>query len=167
MAVEDNIQTNEEDFVDEEALPVDVEIQPEGTVEETPEPEEQNFYENLAEGMDEVLLSRLANDLLADYKKDKESRSDWEKSYTNGLDLLGFKYNNDGGPFQGASSVTHPMLAESVTQFQAQAYRELLPSDGPVSAQVVGALTPEKMAQASRVQEFMNYMITEDGGVYS
>ena len=167
MAVEDNIQTNEEDFVDEEALPVDVEIQPEGTVEETPEPEEQNFYENLAEGMDEVLLSRLANDLLADYKKDKESRSDWEKSYTNGLDLLGFKYNNDGGPFQGASSVTHPMLAESVTQFQAQAYRELLPSDGPVSAQVVGALTPEKMAQASRVQEFMNYMITEEMEEYT
>ena len=80
MAVEDNVQITEEEDLDE-ALPVDVEIQPEGTVEETPEPEEQNFYGNLAEDMDEVLLSRLANDLLADYKKDKESRSDWEKSY--------------------------------------------------------------------------------------
>tara|TARA_R100000234_G_scaffold112615_1_gene86418 strand:+ start:5994 stop:8348 length:2355 start_codon:yes stop_codon:yes gene_type:complete len=166
MAVEDNVQITEEEDLDE-ALPVDVEIQPEGTVEETPEPEEQNFYGNLAEDMDEVLLSRLANDLLADYKKDKESRSDWEKSYTNGLDLLGFKYDNDGGPFQGASSVTHPMLAESVTQFQAQAYRELLPSDGPVSAQVVGELTPEKMAQADRVQEFMNHMITEEMEEYT
>jgi hypothetical protein len=171
MAVEENnIETPEVEI--NELEPVDVEIKPEddeGSIEETQETQnpQENFYENLAEGMDEVLLSRLANDLLADYKKDKESRSDWEKSYTNGLDLLGFKYNNDGGPFQGASSVTHPMLAESVTQFQAQAYRELLPSDGPVSAQVVGALTPEKMAQAQRVQEFMNYMITEEMEEYT
>ena len=168
MAVEENnIETPEVEVDDIDS--VNVEIKPEndeGNIEETQNTQE-NFYENLAEGMDEVLLSRLANDLLADYKKDKESRSDWEKSYTNGLDLLGFKYNNDGGPFQGASSVTHPMLAESVTQFQAQAYRELLPSDGPVSAQVVGALTPEKMAQASRVQEFMNYMITEEMEEYT
>jgi len=171
MAVEENnIETPEVEI--NELEPVDVEIKPEddeGSIEETQETQnpQENFYENLAEDMDEVLLSRLANDLLADYKKDKESRSDWEKSYTNGLDLLGFKYNNDGGPFQGASSVTHPMLAESVTQFQAQAYRELLPSDGPVSAQVVGALTPEKMAQAQRVQEFMNYMITEEMEEYT
>jgi hypothetical protein len=171
MAVEENnVETPEIEM--NELEPVDVEIKPEdeeGNIEETQETQnlQENFYENLAEDMDEVLLSRLANDLLADYKKDKESRSDWEKSYTNGLDLLGFKYNNDGGPFQGASSVTHPMLAESVTQFQAQAYRELLPSDGPVSAQVVGALTPEKMAQAQRVQEFMNYMITEEMEEYT
>ena len=166
MAVEENNLDTPEVEVDE-TEPIAIEIQAEGADEETPEPEKQDFYENLAEGMDEGLLSRLANDLLADYKKDKESRSDWEKSYTNGLDLLGFKYNNDGGPFQGASSVTHPMLAESVTQFQAQAYRELLPSDGPVSAQVVGALTPEKMEQAQRVQEFMNYMITEEMEEYT
>ena len=90
------------------------------------------FHSNLAEDMDERILAKISSDLLADYKRDKESRSDWEKSYTSGLDLLGFKYDNESRPFQGASSVTHPLLAESVTQFQAQAYKELIPSDGPV-----------------------------------
>ena len=121
----------------------------------------QEFYANLAEDMDERVLSRMAQELLAAYKKDKESRSDWEKSYMSGLDLLGFKYDNESRPFQGASSVTHPLLSEAVTQFQAQAYKELLPSDGPVNTKIVGSVTPEKEAQADRVQEFMNYMITE------
>jgi len=145
----------------ENELDIEVEeLQEEELEEELEAEEEENpFYENLAETLDERVLSRMAGELIADYKKDKESRSDWEKSYTNGLDLLGFKYNNESGPFQGASSVTHPMLAEAVTQFQAQAYKELLPSDGPVRTQVVGELTDEKTAQAERVKEFMNYMI--------
>ena len=145
----------------ENELDIEVEeLQEEELEEELEAEEEENpFYENLAETLDERVLSRMAGELIADYKKDKESRSDWEKSYTNGLDLLGFKYNNESGPFQGASSVTHPMLAEAVTQFQAQAYKELLPSDGPVRTQVVGELTDEKSAQAERVKEFMNYMI--------
>ena len=165
MAVEDNIEVTQEEI--DAVEPVDVEITDEDVVEEQVQEEAQDFYINLAEGMDERVLAGIANELLADYKKDKESRGDWEKSYTSGLDLLGFKYNNEDGPFQGSSSVTHPMLAESVTQFQAQAYKELLPSDGPVSSQVVGALTPEKEAQAQRVEEFMNYMITEEMEEYT
>jgi len=166
MAVEDNIEVTQEEI--DAVEPVDVEITDEDAVEqEQVQEQEQDFYANLAEDMDERVLDGIANELLADYKKDKESRSDWEKSYTSGLDLLGFKYNNESGPFQGASSVTHPMLAESVTQFQAQAYKELLPSDGPVSSKVVGALTPEKEAQAQRVEEFMNYMITEEMEEYT
>ena len=122
---------------------------------------QQEFFQNLAEDMDEQVLQRLAIELLADFRKDKESRSDWEKSYTSGLDLLGFKYNTESGPFQGSSSVTHPLLAEAVTQFQSQAYKELLPSDGPVRTQIVGEATDEKDEQAHRVQEFMNYMIMD------
>jgi len=165
MAVEDNIQVTQEEV--DAVEPVDVEITDEAAEQEQVQEETKDFYSNLAEDLDERVLAGLANELLADYKKDKESRSDWEKSYTSGLDLLGFKYNNESGPFQGASSVTHPMLAESVTQFQAQAYKELLPSDGPVSSKVVGALTPEKEAQAQRVEEFMNYMITEEMEEYT
>ena len=120
-----------------------------------------------AKDMDERILSRISGDLLEDYKKDKESRGDWEKSYTSGLDLLGFKYDNESRPFQGASSVTHPLLAESVTQFQAQAYKELLPSDGPVRTQVVGDVTREREQQAQRVKEFMNYMLMDQMEEYT
>ena len=119
------------------------------------------FYDNLAETMDERTLGRLSSQLIQDYKKDKVSRADWEQTYTNGLELLGFKYQDQTRPFQGASGVTHPLLAEAVTQFQAQAYKELLPSEGPVRTQVVGARTPETENQAQRVQDFMNYMIME------
>ena len=119
------------------------------------------FFSNLAEEMDETVLSRLASELVSDYKKDKQSRSDWEQAYIKGLDLLGFKYSDESRPFAGASSVTHPLLAEAVTQFQAQAYKELLPANGPVKTQVVGAATPERNEQAQRVKEFMNYMITD------
>ena len=119
------------------------------------------FYDNLAEDMDERTLARIASQLLEDYHKDKVSRADWEKTYTQGLELLGFKYNDQTRPFSGASGVTHPLLAEAVTQFQAQAYKELLPSDGPVRTQVVGAETPEVKQQAERVEDFMNYMLME------
>ena len=137
---------------------------------ETPEDEEvleeeqedpNAFYDNLAETMDERTLGRLSSQLIQDYKKDKVSRADWEQTYTNGLELLGFKYQDQTRPFQGASGVTHPLLAEAVTQFQAQAYKELLPSEGPVRTQVVGAETPETESQAQRVQDFMNYMLME------
>jgi hypothetical protein len=91
----------------------------------------------------------------------KMSRKDWEQSYMEGLDLLGFKYENRTEPFQGASGATHPVLAEAVTQFQAMAYKELLPSDGPVRTQIVGAITPQKEQQAQRVKDFMNYQIMD------
>jgi hypothetical protein len=134
-------------------LPEEDEV-PEETVEE-------NFYGNLAETMDERALSRLALDLIADYKKDRVSRLDWEQTYVQGLDLLGFKYQDMTRPFQGATGVTHPMLAESVTQFQAQAYKELLPAEGPVRTEVVGLETPDILKQSERVKDFMNYMLME------
>ena len=97
-----------------------------------------------------------------EYKKDKTSRKEWEDAYIKGLDLLGTKYQEVTKPFKGASGVTHPLLAESVTQFQAQAYKELVPSDGPVRTQVVGAVTPATEAQADRVKEYMNYLLMEE-----
>ena len=91
----------------------------------------------------------------------KNSRSDWEQAYTQGLDLLGFKYEQRTEPFQGASGATHPVLAEAVTQFQALAYKELLPAGGPVRTQIVGLSTPQIEQQSSRVCEFMNYQIMD------
>ena len=153
---------DDEDNLEQQVEPVDVEIEEptDEVVEEQAEVKE-DFYANLAENLDDRVLTSMAQQLISDYKKDKESRGDWEKAYTSGLDLLGFKYEGEGQPFRGASSVTHPLLAESVTQFQAQAYKELLPSDGPVKTMVVGDATPDKVEQAQRVKDFMNYMVTE------
>ena len=92
----------------------------------------------------------------------KASRKDWEESYKTGLDLLGFKYTNRTEPFQGASGATHPVLAEAVTQFQAQAYKELLPADGPVRTQVIGIKTPATEQQATRVKDYMNYLLMDE-----
>ena len=116
---------------------------------------------NLAEYIEDNDLGRLSSDLLAGFESDKDSRKDWEDSYVKGLDMLGFKYEDRTQPFEGASGVVHPLLAESVTQFQAQAYKELLPPSGPVRTQVIGLSTPEVEDQAKRVQEFMNYQITD------
>jgi len=118
-------------------------------------------YSNLAEFLPDDVLGRLGSDLNGKYMDYTSSRKEWEKTYIQGLDLLGFKYNNRTEPFQGASGVTHPVLAEAVTQFQALAYKELLPSDGPVRTQVMGLQTPEKTQQAARVKDFMNYEIME------
>mgnify|MGYP003111602939 FL=1 len=167
MAIEEEItianQDDEENFPNPDSEEVSVEIQ--SPTDEVIQPEEEmveeNFYANLAEDMDETVLQRLASDLITDYKNDRQSRGDWEKAYTSGLDLLGFKINDESRPFQGASSVTHPLLAEAVTQFQAQAYKELLPASGPVNTQVLGDETVERAEQANRVKEFMNYMLTE------
>jgi hypothetical protein len=126
-----------------------------------PQEEEIDFYENLAEVLDDSDLSSLKNDLMGSINSDKESRSDWEKTYRDGLEYLGMKYEERSRPFEGASGVMHPLLAESVTQFQAQAYNELLPSQGPVKTQVIGMTTPETEQQAARVQEFMNYQLMQ------
>jgi hypothetical protein len=119
------------------------------------------FGANLAEVVDEQELGRLGSELYQDTQSYKDSRADWEKAYTQGLDLLGFKYESRTEPFQGASSATHPVLAEAVTQFQALAYKELLPAEGPVRTQVIGLDTPEIQDQADRVSEFMNYQIMD------
>jgi hypothetical protein len=118
-------------------------------------------YDNLAELLPEEVLMPLGSELFNNYTDYKSSRQDWENSYTKGLDLLGFKYEQKTEPFQGASGATHPVLAEAVTQFQALAYKELLPAQGPVRTQVVGAPTPEKTQQSERVKEFMNYQLMD------
>ena len=125
------------------------------------QPNVKNHNANLAEMVDESDLRSIAADLMSEFESDKNSRSDWEKTYTEGLDLLGFKYDDRARPFSGASGVTHPLLAEAVTQFQAQAYKELLPAGGPVRTVVVGQETPDIRQQAERVKEFMNYQVTE------
>jgi hypothetical protein len=118
------------------------------------------FSENLAETMDDGDLGMVANDLLGQYDSAKSSREDWEQSYSKGLDLLGFKYQERTEPFRGATGVTHPLLAEAATQFQAQAFNEMLPPEGPVRTQVMGELSKSKEEQSKRVKEFMNYYIT-------
>jgi len=118
------------------------------------------FNSNLAEILDEGYLGSLSNELMEKVENDKSSREDWEQAYTKGLDLLGFKYEERSRPFRGAASVHHPVLAQAVTQFQAMAYVELLPSDGPVRTQVVGAVNEQLQQAAERVKEYMNYEIT-------
>ena len=119
-----------------------------------------SFDANLVDQVDDGELSALASDVLSAIKADKESRSEWEKTYTDGLKYLGMKFDETrSSPFQGSTGVIHPILAEAVTQFQAQAYKELLPPKGPVKTEIVGARTPDSEAQADRVQEFMNFYI--------
>ena len=120
----------------------------------------QDHNANLAEFLDDSILAEIGSDLEEQYKDYKSSRQDWEQAYTNGLDLLGFKYERRTEPFKGASGVTHPVLAESVTQFQSQAYKELLPADGPVRTQIIGKIDRQKEEQSERVRDFMNYQIT-------
>jgi hypothetical protein len=119
-----------------------------------------DFYTNLAEEMPERELGRIAGELLSEYDANKASRQEWEDAYANGLELLGFNYEERTQPFRGSSGVTHPLLAEAATQFQAQAFNELLPASGPVRTAIVGAETRDKQQQSQRVRQFMNYYIT-------
>ncbi len=118
------------------------------------------FDENLADVMDDRELGAIASELMGEFDANKASRQEWEDAYTEGLELLGFNYQERTEPFRGASGVTHPLLAEAATQFQAQAFNELLPSSGPVRTAIMGDETREKQDQASRVRGFMNYYIT-------
>ena len=124
-------------------------------------PGTENHFDNLADILPDDILDPIGNEMVQNYMDYKSSRKDWEQSYVQGLDLLGFKYENGTEPFQGASGATHPVLAEAVTQFQAQAYKELLPSDGPVRTQVMGLKNPGTEQQAQRVKDFMNYLIMD------
>ena len=124
------------------------------------QPIESGFAENLAELLDDAELMRISNQLVDGIEKDKSSREDWERTYTDGLKYLGMKFDDERSePFEGASGVIHPLLGEAVTTFQAQAYKELLPSGGPVKTQVIGAYDSAVEEQAQRVKEFMNYQI--------
>jgi len=124
-------------------------------------PGTENHFDNLADILPDDILSPIGNEMVQNYMDYKSSRKEWESAYTTGLDLLGFKYENRTEPFQGASGATHPVLAEAVTQFQAQAYKELLPSDGPVRTQVIGVKNPATEQQAQRVKDYMNYLIMD------
>jgi len=118
-------------------------------------------FDNLADLLPDDILGPIGSELRYQYQDFKSSRKEWERTYTQGLDLLGFKYENRTEPFQGASGATHPVLAEAVTQFQATAYKELFPADGPVRTQILGAQNPGKVQQAERVKDFMNYQIMD------
>ena len=154
--IDKNNPINEEVDVEEEAV---VTFPEEGEEQEQPQP--QDFFSNITDTIDDRALKQLASDLITEYQNDKESRKEWEETYTKGLDLLGFKYTERNQPFRGASGVTHPLLAEAVTQFQAQAYKELLPSDGPVKTQIVGLNNQQVEEQSNRVKDYMNYLIMD------
>jgi hypothetical protein len=152
--------------------PVDVQPNEDGSVDVNFDPsqvnpgEDQGHFANLAELLPDDVLAPIGQELSANYQDYKSSRGDWEKAYTSGLDLLGFKYESKTEPFKGASGATHPVLAEAVTQFQSLAYKELLPAGGPVRTQIVGKITAEKEQQASRVKDFMNYQIMDQMNEY-
>ncbi len=146
---------------------MDIEVTPEedGGVTIDFDPEDQrgmsdDFYLNLAEEMPERELGRIAGELLGEFDANKAGRQEWSDAYANGLELLGFTYDERTQPFRGASGVTHPLLAEAATQFQAQAFNELLPASGPVRTTIMGSETREKQSQAQRVRQFMNYYVT-------
>ena len=145
--------------------PVDIQNNEDGSVDINFDPnavnpgDDRGHFSNLAELLPDSVLDPLAHELYNNYQDYKTSRKDWERAYTSGLDLLGFNYDDRTEPFKGASGATHPVLAEAVTQFQSLAYKELLPSGGPVRTQIVGMPTPQKEQQAIRVKDYMNYQV--------
>ena len=147
--------------------PVDIQRNDDGSADITFDPSKVNpgqdagHFTNLADLLPDDVLDPLGSRLHTDYQDYKNSRKDWERAYTSGLDLLGFKYDDRTEPFRGASGATHPVLAEAVTQFQSLAYKELLPSGGPVRTQIIGMPTPPKEQQALRVKDYMNYQIMD------
>jgi len=153
----EKVQPGETEITEMEDGSVDVNFDPESLRQS----QATDFNANLADFVDERELGYLASTLYQNYQDYKSSRKDWEKSYTQGLELLGFKYENRTEPFAGASGATHPVLAEAVTQFQALAYKELLPANGPVRTQIIGVQTPEKTQQSNRVKDFMNYQLMD------
>ena len=122
-------------------------------------PEDEGHSANLAEVLDDEYLEEIAAELIDLYEEDKASRSEWEEVYTKGISLLGLKIEDRDEPFPGASGVHHPILAEAVTQFQSQAFKEMCPANGPVDTAIVGVETDEKVKQSNRVKEFMNYNV--------
>jgi hypothetical protein len=123
--------------------------------------EDDDFDANLAEHLEEPVLGRLASRLNGDFISDRNSRSDWERAYTRGLDLLGLKSDDRTTPWPGACGVYHPILTEAVVRFQSQAIMELFPSSGPVKTKIIGGITDQKEEQAQRIQQHMNYLLTE------
>ena len=121
-----------------------------------------DFFANLAEEMSEDDLQMLASELVGQYQGDRDSRNDWEETYIKGLDQLGLKIEDRTLPWPGACGVFHPMLTEAVVRFQSQAISEIFPASGPVNTKIFGKVTPEKEQQAKRVQDYMNYLLTDE-----
>ncbi len=125
-----------------------------------------DFNSNLADFMDEDRLRELGNDLISSFNGDKESRSEWEETYTKGLDQLGLKIEERTTPWAGACGVFHPMLSEAVIRFQSQAITEIFPAQGPVKTKIVGKITSDKEKQSQRVQDYLNYLLTHEMSEY-
>ena len=119
------------------------------------------WYGNMVDDMDEDDLADIAETVLENFEADKDSRAEWESMFERGFDLLGLKLEQGTEPFEGACTAVHPLLIESAVKFQSKASGELFPSSGPVKAQILGKSTEEKELQANRVQNFMNYQVTE------
>jgi len=147
--------------VEIEGPEIEIELEDDGSIEiEIEEERENGFYDNLADEIDPQELDLISLNLMTFFEADKSSRSDWEDTYAKGLDLLGLKMDERTRPFRGATGTVHPMLTEAIVQFQAQAFKELMPAGGPVRTQTLGKETLDKVQQATRVQDFMNYQIT-------
>ena len=140
---------------------IEVEFNYEGSMNELPEDSEDAFYENLAETLDEETLSSIGLQIYENFEADKSSRSEWESMFERGFDLLGLKLEETTEPFEGVATAVHPLLIESAVKFQSRASQELFPASGPVKTQVLGDITESRQRQATRVQNFMNYQLTE------
>ena len=162
-AVPNNQEEIELEIMEQPEEETELFVQPDGSIirgSEMPEETLSKFGENLAENLDERELNTIASELVGNFEDDLDSRNDWFQTYTEGLDLLGINSDSRSQPFVGASGVHHPILAEAVTQFQAQAYKEMLPAGGPVDTEVLGMTDNAKLEKANRVKNFMNYQIT-------
>ena len=153
----------------EETTEATFEVEPDGGVlvdfsqeiEMSPDEDIAEWYGNLAEDVKEEVLQEIGADVVDNFIADKDSRADWESMFERGFDLLGLKVEDGTEPFQGACTAVHPLLIESAVKFQAKASSELFPPNGPVKANILGSSTPDKEMQANRVQNFMNYQLTE------
>ena len=146
----------------DEGPDIEVEVEdPDAEEEEVEDEEESDFNDNLAEDLDEGVLTELAGDLLGEFDEDISSRKDWIQTYVDGLELLGMKVDDRTEPWPGACGVHHPLLAEAVVKFQAETMSETFPARGPVRTQIIGKETPEKKEAATRVQDDMNFQLTD------
>ena len=150
--IEIEIEDPEAVHISMDGLEIDMEPQ---------EPTAEDFDANLAEFIDDSVLASISSDLLDDFDKDQSDRKDWVQTYVDGLKLLGLKYEERTEPWQGACGVFHPMLTESVVRFQAEGIMETFPASGPVKTQIIGKETHEKEESSVRVQQDMNYQLTE------
>ena len=162
--------TNVVPLVEQGEAGASIEIDPEGdgvivdfseAVEMEATEEVAEWYGDLTETIEEEELLQIGNQVIDNFQADKESRAEWESMFERGFDLLGLKLEQGSEPFEGACTAVHPLLIESAVKFQSKASQELFPASGPVKANILGTATPEKQMQANRVENFMNYQVTE------